>query len=130
MALLGAGMMLTQACNKSDTAGSTTTQTVSATVEKNGTYSYTLPAIAGKSRYTISTQASHAASSSLTTNSSGASIYTYTPATDYTGADAVVVSGAAASGNHSGGCGGNGGDNSQVITFRLTVSDSGSGAGN
>lgn len=92
LALMSGTFLMLQACNKSDsTVDTSTAQTVTATVSKNGAYTYTLPATTGNSRYTITTAASHAKTSVITTDAAGTAVYQYAPATDYTGADAVVL---------------------------------------
>lgn len=128
-ALLGGTFFLMQACSKSDSAATTSAQTVEATVGKNGTYSFTLPATAGGSQYRITTAAGHALTSRVVTDNSGGAIYEYAPATDYTGTDAVVVSGTEAAGNGRS-CGKEERTGGNVVTFHIAVTDNATGTGN
>jgi hypothetical protein len=82
------------------------TQTINATLDKNTTYTFTIPANTKSNAYEISTQAVHASTSKLTTDASN-TVYTFTPVIDYVGTDKVIIS--AAEQNHSGNnsCGSN-----------------------
>jgi len=109
------------------------TQTINAELDKNTTYTFTIPANTKNNAFEITTQATHASASKLTTDASN-TVYTFTPSTDYVGTDKVVISTAEQhhSGNNS--CGanhppkGNGncgqhGASSMLYIINLTVND-------
>ena len=120
----------------------TTQQTVNATINENTTYSYVLPMVAKGSVPVISTSAAHASASVITTDGNGNLEYRYTPATNYTGTDVVVITTHDAP--QQGGCFGGGnmpapppgkggggqghcnhpGDNTTVTTIAITVNSS------
>jgi hypothetical protein len=68
------------------------TQTVNVSLNANEDYTFSLPKNLRDDEYEITTQASHYSISEVGKNSSGERIYKYTPATDFTGTDVVVVS--------------------------------------
>jgi hypothetical protein len=63
------------------------TETINVTLNKNQTYHLTLASDDSDSPYEITTQASHYKTSRLQQETE----YTYTPSTDYTGTDRVVI---------------------------------------
>lgn len=86
------------ACNKSDFGDTrsdimltTSTQTVNAEVQQNGSYSLTLPS--SVSGYSITTDASHATLSKVAVNPGGTETYQYAPVADYIGTEALVLVG-------------------------------------
>ncbi len=111
----------------------TETQTINATLDKNTTYTFTLPANAGDN-FEISTQAQHASASKLATDVAG-TVYTFTPSENYVGTDKVVISTSEQNSAGNNGCGshqhqkGNGScgqhhDNkASEFIFNLTVKD-------
>ena len=87
-----------QACNKSDIGDTrsnitltTSTQTVTAEVQQNGSYTLTLPPTV--SGYSIVTDASHASLSKVAVNPNGTESYDYAPIADYVGTEALVLVG-------------------------------------
>lgn len=68
------------------------TQTVNVSLKSNEDYTFTLPKNLRDDEYEITSQASHFSISEVGKNTSGEQIYKYTPATDFTGTDVVIVS--------------------------------------
>lgn len=101
-------------------------RTVDATINANETYTYALPENKSDDPFQITTQAMHAKTSTLENN---ATTYRYTPATNFTGTDKVMISAVEEQhngGHHSGGGMCNGGhhhaeETELVITINLTV---------
>lgn len=81
----------------------TETQIINATIDKNTTYTFALPANAGNS-FEITTQALHAAISKLTSDVTN-TIYTFTPSENFAGTDKVVISSSQQNCAGSNGCG-------------------------
>ncbi len=99
-------MFALQSCEKEDDEAVTTN--ISVQIPVNSTYRYTLPAINGQEKYTIETAAAHSIVSEIGKDAQGATVYQYTPATNYKGADHVVISSEEDDDNHGGGrCSGN-----------------------
>ena len=133
-------LLSTQSCMKCDRdehrAPVVTKQTVDASVNENTAYSYTLPAMPGGSTSQITVAPAHAGSSVVTTDANGNNVYQYTPATNYAGADVVVITtqsdeghgnsscfggpGPGNCGNHGGNCG-NHNTQTVITTIDLTV---------
>lgn len=93
-------------------------QTVVATIYANETYTYALSTNTSKNPFRIDLQAAHYEISKLENNSSS---YKYTPATDYTGSDKVILSNV--KNKKSGGCGQNhhNSETQMVITININV---------
>jgi hypothetical protein len=136
-----ASLASTQSCMKCDhdmDRNHVTQKTVNASIGENTTYSYMLPLAAKGSVPVITADAAHDSKSTITTDAYGNLEYNYTPATNYTGTDVVVITthdapqqgGCFGAGNpppSPGNCnGGHGGcnhpdDNTTITTINLTV---------
>jgi hypothetical protein len=129
--VVAACLLMFQSCNKMDHGhgGSiTTTETVNATISANTGYSYALPKIGSGSESKITVSAQHAFISVIAADNNGNAVYQYTPASGYSGTDAVVVT--TTGEEEHGGCHhGNSGhhhdndedDKTTVTTFNLTI---------
>ncbi len=127
----GAFLLVFQSCNKLDHrhgAPVTTKETVNATIAANTGYSYALPKIGNGSQSKITVSAHHAFISMIVADNNGGAVYQYTPASDYSGTDAVVITTTGEEQN--GGCShGNSGhhhdndedDKTTVTTINLTI---------
>ena len=80
-----------QSCTKQN-QNITVTQTVSAKISANETYTYTLPTNVSSHDFQISVSGNHSSVSAIQKDASGNLTYIYTPALNYTGADQIVLS--------------------------------------
>lgn len=128
--ILSAFALFTQSCKKEEDGNKAITQNIDASITKNSTYTFTLPANTTNEAFKITTQASHFTISQQGVDASGAAIYQYQPSKDYVGTDNVTL--ASAEENHQGGNSGNHSgcqghhdddDNSVTINIHLTVTD-------
>ncbi len=67
-------------------------QTVNATLDKNTTYTYVLPANTTDDNFKVTSNPIHAGNSQIVVDgATGNLVYQYTPLTDYTGTDQLVI---------------------------------------
>ncbi len=109
----------------------TATQSVSATISQNASYTYSLPAGREKTS-AVSIPAQHSSMSVITTDANGNSVYNYKPAANYSGTDVVVITtktqdthsgchgGPGGNCNHGNSCGSNA-EKTTITTINLTV---------
>lgn len=112
-------------------------QTVDATLDKNTTYTYVLPANTSDDNFQITSNPTHAGYSQIVVDgATGNLVYQYTPLIDYTGTDQLVIATAEEQHGH-GNCihptngklnpngsacqGSHHGDKSYIITFNLNI---------
>lgn len=80
-----------QSCTKMQNQNLTVTQTVSAKISANETYTFTLPANVSSHDFQITAPGIHAASSSIQQDANGNLTFVYTPVKDYSGADQMIL---------------------------------------
>lgn len=92
---VGITLILTQSCQKFNLSKDILEKrSIAASIKANETYTFTLPVNAKDAAdVSITTQASHFKVSEIVTNANGNLVYQYTPEQDYTGTDAVVITG-------------------------------------
>jgi hypothetical protein len=131
-----------QSCKKDEIEKAPITQTVSAQLKANESYTFTLTKNTRDDEYRFVTQAQHAKVSSLGVDAAGNRIYSYTPELNYVGTDQVIVSndwerdGAhphndtctdpPPQGNpppHNGNCGKGGEEDHYIVTINFTIND-------
>ncbi len=66
-------------------------ESVSANLNKDESYAYSLPAASGPEEFKIVKQSEHGTISQIEKDASGNMVYNYTPATGFTGTDQVVI---------------------------------------
>ncbi len=81
-----------QSCTKMQNQNITVTQTVSAKISANETYSFTLPANVSSHDFQITIAANHSIVSEIQKDANGNSTFIYTPVLNYTGADQITLS--------------------------------------
>lgn len=113
-------------CDMPDKQETSSSQTINVSLQTNESYSYSLPVSTADREYSITSQASHFTVSETAKDATGNFIYHYTPSTDFSGNDQVVIS--SVRGNHHGGCGNNAGQNNcqhhdenSIITIHFTI---------
>lgn len=79
-------------CKKEKMPKEAITETVNVSLKTNESYQFVLPKNLRDDPYEITTQAKHAFISEVGTNTNGDRVFKYTPITDYTGTDMVVIS--------------------------------------
>ena len=97
IAVASASMLCFVSCDKDifdkDDEETVISLTFNATVEFNGTYTFTLPENKSDDPFQITSQAAHFSSSQLVRTGNGDEmIYQYTPARDFSGSDQIVIS--------------------------------------
>ncbi len=141
LSLAAVSLAFTQSCIKCDLLpgqhkAEVLEQTANITVAENTSYTYTVPVSAASSTQ-ITTGASHAKASTVTTDANGNTTLQYTPAANYVGSDVVILTthggtmlsggcfgGGQNNGHHSGGnCGNHHGndESTTVTTLNITV---------
>src|ERR1017187_5320823 len=113
LALMSTVMFLAPSCKKCDRdqpQSQALTQTVTASINENTSYTFTVPASNNQSPFQIATQATNYTISQISATAAGAVVYQYTPAVNYVGNDLAVLSNVAGSGvipvtGPNGGCG-------------------------
>ena len=127
-----------QSCRKCDMDGDRpkiVSQTITASIAENSTYSYALPAPDSRSISEITGTAGHSSESFISTDVNGNKTYNYTPAANYYGTDVVVITthggclpggpNAGGHGNCNHGGGHPGGDRQTIITtINITITGS------
>ncbi len=131
LALAATSLLFTQSCKKMGMEEKPViiTQTVNTSIIENASYTFALPATNKNSVTRISTLAAHSAVSTIDIDANGNNVYQYTPTTNYTGTDVVVITTQEAEehGGHHGGCnhGGNGhpnnDDQTTITTINITI---------
>jgi hypothetical protein len=130
-----AAIVFTSSCKK-ECDKQNNNQVINVSIPENSNYTYNLPSADHGGSYQISQQASYYLTSALATTPGTSSMtYSYTPAKDYVGKDAVVFSsGMGSQGNPPNNCGNQNGncnhqcnqhdgnrDDNQTITINITV---------
>src|SRR5438105_3118575 len=94
LAIAGASMVTMVSCHKERMTivpPVTMTQTISATENENTTYTFVLPPTVQDGSSRISIQPTHAGSSVITKDAYGSTVYQYTPAQSFAGADELEI---------------------------------------
>ncbi|MFL5765675.1 MAG: hypothetical protein ACJ77K_17145 [Bacteroidia bacterium] len=93
-------------CKKEEQHKPPIQETLNIELKANEAYTFTLPRNKRNDSYEITSQAAHYSISTVGEDASGNRIYQYTPATDYTGTDAVVIANPKEEEDHHGNCAG------------------------
>jgi hypothetical protein len=146
LALMSTVLFLAPSCKKCDRdqQNQALTQTVTASINENTSYTFEVPASNNHNPFQIATQATNFKVSQIATTATGSVVYQYTPTLNYVGSDQVILSNESGpvmgtpppppngSNNMNGGCGHNpppqcnhgncpGHDDSMSITINITV---------